>query len=792
MLFSDTQEFLRLLDPTAKNFLFTCFFPQNLQPTDREPYRPRIVVGNFAENEHLLESYNKQGYGIYVTVNECKGRERTNHNIIRPRAIFQDDDNYFHGEYPLQPNIVVHTSQGKYQRYWLIDPESLKDFKGNIWQYWEDMQRVLVHKYGNDKSVHDRARVLRLPGFCHTKDGLPSVTKVKPIQYEIVNEVPYSFHDLVAAFHPSGEMQTYNNESYEAKQNKLIIAMNNILSGDNFNDSLGTLSMHFINKKYPEQFTIALLKGLMLQSAHIDTQRWKDRYEHIPRQVAAGYKKTMIENEDHLIILDDLNSVNYRFQNLPVPSGFLKVLADDIYKSMYYPEMNIAILGAMHILFTFGGRQYTFNGQGLIYKHILLAPPGRGKNAIGGYIKSVVTALEEQFKINEAQFFRGSPDFTSAALIHNELAMWGCRSFIRYEAGMAKQSTAGDIGSLNAYMLQLLGSSYDESIRVKAQRLKPGDHTGPLFNVSVAMIDESVPSSYIAALSDDSFASGDMARVDLIFADPTLHFINEASTEHKPSQEVIMGIMQLVKNSLKLRSPRGADRVSPDNVVHAMTSQEGQELLKSIEHRIFNLRNATIDSPIENSTYQRYVQKLFRLCLMQSVGELATGNTNSPAADKSIPYITVEQIKWADEYLSNLSATIMKNMSSGVFEDATQKAINEFHLKIQGVLTGEYKIEHKQPPELLQHQILARSVLFHNANQWSSFRGVMAKQKKDLNFVKNYLLQIFIREGYLRPLTIDETRDYMANIGKDTNRDGKHGGSRRMELYKYCVKINTD
>lgn len=776
MLFSDTQEFLKLLEPLSDQHLFTCFYPQNQQPPDpKKIFHPRIIMGAFNENERTLEEYNRQGYGIYVTINKCTKRERTNSNIAYPRAIYQDDDHAFHGEYPLQPNVVVHTSQGKYQRYWFIEKASLDDFKGNIWKYWEDMQQVLTSSFGNDRSVNDRARVFRLPGFKHTKDGYNP--KGPLIEYEIINEVPYSFHDLVAAFHTSNERQIYAQDSAEAKANKLVQAMDNILTGDNYNDALGTLSMHFINKRYPQNFVLSLLNGLMLQSAQKDTIRWQERMDHLPRQLAAGYKKTDIENGDELIPIDQFSTGNYRYKDLPMPPGFLGELAQDIYKSMYYPEMNIAIVGAMHVMFAFGGRQYTFEGQGLVYKQVLLAPPGRGKNTISNYMKSLITALEDQYKLREAAFYLGGSDFTTAALIHNELAMWGCRSFIRYEAGQARKSTAGDLGAFHAYVLQILGNSYNDSIRVKSQRIKQGDHEGPLYQISFAMLDESVPETYIEALrTDNAFITGDMARLDLIMADPKLSFINKDSQNYKPSQRIIEHMAQYINDNSKLSSPRGADRLRPDQVHQVQASQEVQALLHDIDNKVFNMRNATVDSPVENSTYQRYSQKLRRLALLLSVSDKNPGND---------PLVSPTHIQWADQYLTILKDTLLDNMTSGIFENFSTRAESCLHEHIQNILQGKVKLIQPIAPELLHRQILTKSALKRNLNQRKAIQELAEKKfRGDVQQAQEHCVQYFIKEGYLRELTLDEKRDIVAQ-GWLTKESG-------ITVFKYLVKFDPE
>ena len=90
------------------------------------------------------------------------GTGRKTGNIARVRAIWQDDDNGYKGDFPLKPSIVVSSSLGKFQRYWLSEGLSKEDYKG--------LMGTMIREYGSDKDCGtDLARVLRVPGFYHRK-----------------------------------------------------------------------------------------------------------------------------------------------------------------------------------------------------------------------------------------------------------------------------------------------------------------------------------------------------------------------------------------------------------------------------------------------------------------------------------------------------------------------------------------------------------------------------------------------------------------------------------------------
>ena len=103
----------------------------------------------------------KAGAGVYLTVNETDGKGRKAQNIRRIRAVWQEDDEGFEGEFPLEPSMVVETSEGHYHRYWLVGDAWPADEKGRA-DFAAVMARM-VETYGCDKSAKDICRVLRIP-----------------------------------------------------------------------------------------------------------------------------------------------------------------------------------------------------------------------------------------------------------------------------------------------------------------------------------------------------------------------------------------------------------------------------------------------------------------------------------------------------------------------------------------------------------------------------------------------------------------------------------------------------
>jgi hypothetical protein len=144
-----------------------------------------------------LVERNAEGFGIFVTVNaidtpayEDGYPRRRSSDVSRVRAVFADWDtpDRHIPETLLQPSMYVETSPGKYHIYWLVDDLPLLKF--------QQVQRGIASWMGSDPSVVDLSRVLRVPGFLHTKD-LMNRTEVSLAAFDGAR---YSAEQVIEAF----------------------------------------------------------------------------------------------------------------------------------------------------------------------------------------------------------------------------------------------------------------------------------------------------------------------------------------------------------------------------------------------------------------------------------------------------------------------------------------------------------------------------------------------------------------------------------------------------------------
>jgi hypothetical protein len=193
------RQFLKLLDPTAAGFTFQTFSDNK---SNKNPELTQIVQS--PAHKELLQLH-AHGAGVYVTINETDGKGRKSENITRIRAVFQEDDDGFDGEFPLAPSIINETSPGHFHRTWLIDGDWPADEQGRA-DFAAVMERM-VESYGSDKNAKDISRVLRVPGFLHRK-GKPHLVRIVE-----ANGRRYSRAGMIAAFPPVERPKTTETHS---------------------------------------------------------------------------------------------------------------------------------------------------------------------------------------------------------------------------------------------------------------------------------------------------------------------------------------------------------------------------------------------------------------------------------------------------------------------------------------------------------------------------------------------------------------------------------------------------
>src|SRR5918996_4282640 len=189
------RRFLTLLDEDAAKFTFQ--MATDAKPADKPRPDPLARHVNLSpDNLRALARHNAQfRAAVWVCINETDGRGRKRENVTRVRAVFLDGDGQVTLDqllgFALEPHIVVESSPGHYQAFWLVDGLAREQFEG--------VQRRVAKTFGDADSIVDLCRVMRVPGFWHQKDP------ARPFQVRIVHEharLPYRPADILRTFPP--------------------------------------------------------------------------------------------------------------------------------------------------------------------------------------------------------------------------------------------------------------------------------------------------------------------------------------------------------------------------------------------------------------------------------------------------------------------------------------------------------------------------------------------------------------------------------------------------------------
>jgi len=156
---TNTERYLQRLDPSANSWTFQTFVDAKGKTS---PGVTGVLIGSLDKHMDELVRRNKNGAGIFITVNQTNGKGRKKSDVIGIRALWQEDDRGNTPSLPTKPHMVVESSPGKYHRYIITDGGPVDEF--------ELVQQRMVDDYGSDPNAKDRSRVLRLPGFLHLKN----------------------------------------------------------------------------------------------------------------------------------------------------------------------------------------------------------------------------------------------------------------------------------------------------------------------------------------------------------------------------------------------------------------------------------------------------------------------------------------------------------------------------------------------------------------------------------------------------------------------------------------------
>jgi hypothetical protein len=199
---TSSSSFLESLYSEARN---DEYLEVRLLPSAQQTFIP---VSELRKNGWVLPNQ-PGGLDVYFSVVPRMREGGKANDCSEAVAVWADYDNPMEKpHFKLAPSLVVSTSPGKYQCYWVLN-ERCGDL-GSI----ESINHSIAMQAGADTNAIDRARILRLPGFLNLKPNYDP----PPLVEMLVNEPArtYTMDELRIAWPEVQPIDTYQRKTYTA------------------------------------------------------------------------------------------------------------------------------------------------------------------------------------------------------------------------------------------------------------------------------------------------------------------------------------------------------------------------------------------------------------------------------------------------------------------------------------------------------------------------------------------------------------------------------------------------
>ncbi len=501
---------------------------------------------------------NERNWGIFFCVNEIDREQdpkhkRTSKMLTKIRAIWADDDtprDTPREDWPLEPNITVETSPGKYHYYWLTTTDDTEQ--------WAQVMAGIVNTFDTDVNSRDLVRVLRVPGFNHCKK------EPFAIKCDIHFDVPYLWSEIIERFPLDTSVvgaATQKGGTPGQTFESFAEASAAIRDGSNYHGAIMWLLNHWVNAGITDKAELdTLVRGMLSQSLNKDGRweaRTKDDYLSANIRDALNFVE---ENPiDTPVVSLPIVEKKETIVDLGFPPGQMGQLCSEIYEMAPHPNEEVALMAAFALVAGVVGRRYNVSGDGLNLYMALLADSGIGKATLKNVIH---TALIRNCTLEGGGKFVGPSRFTGPKAVFNSLQDGLSRVCVLEEAGLLDESKAGDQAGLTRVFLDLYTSSGRGHYAGGEHYSKSDDTVAVLNSPALTLAHVSTPTSYIRALKQKNAAlSGGIARVWMIRSIRPKAYINE-DRRAKFSPEVINRLKALVKECAPYQS-HDKDEVIP-------------------------------------------------------------------------------------------------------------------------------------------------------------------------------------------------------------------------------------
>lgn len=313
--YEKAHQFLNILAPGVSDFTFQSFDDNQIR---KEASLNKTLHGSLYEHWNSLVDLNRRGACIAVTVQQTDLLGRKKDNIIGLRAVFIEDDDDKVPKLPLEPHMIVQSSEGKFHYYFLIT-----DGSGVIDEF-SSVQQRLACDFGSDPAAIDLPRTLRLPGFFHLKINPNKSLQANPQIVEIIQigkHSRYTWDEIKQEFPPVSRRTIKPNSRLKPKSTieDIETILNEIDPDVNYEQWLKVLmAIHHETGGLQSGLDLAIKwssKGEKFITGDAE-KRWESFYGYDDEPVTIGTLRHLADDrsmKDHAIAIKV-------FGNNPIPS----------------------------------------------------------------------------------------------------------------------------------------------------------------------------------------------------------------------------------------------------------------------------------------------------------------------------------------------------------------------------------------------------------------------------------------------------------------------------------------
>mgnify|MGYP000196977720 CR=1 FL=1 len=675
-----------------------------------------------------LHSKNTENYGVFFTVNEIDRqldpqRQRTTRMLSKIRAVWADDDiirKEPRSDFPIPPNIVIETSEGRYHYYWLTTTDDISE--------WGGVMNHIANTYDTDGNAKDLVRVLRVPGFMHHKR---EATLSKAY---LGSNTKYGWAEITKAFPPDQIAKIRNITNVagthgNARFGSFSEARLSITSGSNFHGAIMWLLNHWVNCGIKSSIELKeMIKDLMNTSV-VQDERWDARMndEYLTNNINDAINFVKDNPLISEITVPEIET-NHSQLNTGYPPGLMGKLCGEIYEMAPHPNEEVALMAAFALVAGITGRTYNVLGTGLNLYVALLADSGVGKANLKN---SINTALMLNCALEGGIAFKGPSRFTGPKALFDMLLSGLSRVCVLEESGLMSESSAGDQKGLIRVMLDIFTSSGKGEFAGGENYSKVEQNIPVIPSPALTIAHVSTPLSYLRALkAKDATVSGDIARIWMMRSMRDKQPLNIDRRDNF-SPDVILRIKELVKKCIPQQNPKGHEVIDIDTSY--INIQRDSDKWTNLENQY-----KRTDDHLRRTLTSRAFMKILKISALSSI-------FNNRFE------IGIGEYKWAEDAINGEIATIEDAISYGASDDMLVVVKSIVIPVISKILNEKYKDSSKTPPKALRVRGMFTS---NNFNQCLRNNEVLKRMNDDperpnprsgIEKILNYM----VRSGFL-------------------------------------------